>query len=110
MFSHFPYTPQNYTPSTMINATGEAMHLYVPQEMDLPGYAPNTINGPLLVSYFVAGNGAIATIAYTFLSRVNPSLSRNDMLGSLWFTLCGFIHFFFEGGSSIGSHFLLHTC
>ncbi|KAI9148640.1 3-beta-hydroxysteroid-Delta(8),Delta(7)-isomerase-like protein [Paramyrothecium foliicola] len=76
----------------MVNATGGAMHPYAPQEMDLPGYAPNTINGPLLVSYFVAGNGAIATIAYIFLSCVNPSLSRNDMLGSLWFTLCYFAY------------------
>jgi cholestenol Delta-isomerase len=81
-----------------INATAlEAPHPYFPVDATLPGFIANTISGPMLVVYFAAGSGAILSTAFAILSRANPNLSRKDVSIALWFTLCGFIHFFFEG-------------
>lgn len=88
----------------MMNATEsplEALHPFFPLGVVLSDYVANTINGPLLVGYFAAGSAAILTTAYAIVSHVNPNLSGKNIWTALWFTLCGCIHFFFEGKSSM---------
>jgi cholestenol Delta-isomerase len=75
----------------------DGAHPYFPLGLAMPSYAPNTITGPILVAYFAAGSGAILTTALAIISRVRPGLARSEVLTALWFTLCGCIHFFFEG-------------
>lgn len=72
-------------------------HPYFPLGIAMPGYAPNTMTSPALVACFAAGSGALLTSAYAIISRVRPGLGRGDMFAALWFVLCTFIHFFFEG-------------
>ncbi|KFH48197.1 3-beta-hydroxysteroid-Delta(8),Delta(7)-isomerase-like protein [Hapsidospora chrysogenum ATCC 11550] len=79
------------------SATLKGEHPYFPPSAVLPGYAVNTMDAATLVACFVAGSGAILTTAYTIISRARPGLARSDILAALWFVLCGFIHFFFEG-------------
>lgn len=78
-------------------------HPYFPLGTALHGYAANTMASSALVACFAAGSGAILATAYSIISRVRPGLGRGDTFAALWFVLCGFIHFFFEGTFSPSS-------
>jgi cholestenol delta-isomerase len=72
-------------------------HPYFPTESPIVGYLANEYNTFELVSLFAAGCTVIFTLTYLTVKKVRPSLPVSDLSAIMWFTLCGFIHFFFEG-------------
>ncbi|KAF9880073.1 emopamil binding protein [Colletotrichum karsti] len=73
------------------------LHPYFPLDTMLPGYAENKLGALALCSTFAAGTVAILAPTYKIIRRTNPNLSNGEVATALWFVLCGFIHFFFEG-------------
>ncbi|OLN81046.1 3-beta-hydroxysteroid-Delta(8),Delta(7)-isomerase 2 [Colletotrichum chlorophyti] len=80
-----------------MNATGIPIHPYYPLDAALPGYVANTLGGHALRASFAMGATAVLAPTYRLIKQRNPSLPNGEVLTALWFTLCGFIHFFFEG-------------
>lgn len=74
-----------------------AAHPYFPVEAVIANYIPNTYSVPALLGMFAAGTGAILGATYLGLSQFMPRVKKGDKFTILWFILCGFIHFFFEG-------------
>lgn len=72
-------------------------HPYFPSESPIAGYLANEYNTLELVSLFAAGCAVIFSCTYVTVKKVRPSLPLSDLVVILWFTLCGFIHLFFEG-------------
>lgn len=72
-------------------------HPYFPAESPIVGYLANEYNTLELVSLFAAGCAVIFACTYVTVKRVRSSLPFSDLVVILWFTLCGFIHLFFEG-------------
>jgi cholestenol delta-isomerase len=73
------------------------VHPYYPLEVEIVGYLANEWNTFELCSMFAAGCAVIFSITYTIVKRLRPSASAGDLATIMWFVLCGFIHFFFEG-------------
>lgn len=73
------------------------LHPYHPVAAEIPSYLANTLSVPTLLATFFTGCAAILGTAYKLIKWRQPSLSRGNMATALWFTLCGFIHLFFEG-------------
>ncbi|KAF4835018.1 3-beta-hydroxysteroid-Delta(8),Delta(7)-isomerase [Colletotrichum tropicale] len=80
----------------IINAT-MPLHPYFPLDAPLKGYVENKLGALALCSTFAAGTIAILAPTYNIIRRTNPRLSNGEVATALWFVLCGFIHFFFEG-------------
>jgi hypothetical protein len=86
-----------------MNASPEALadqlplHPYYPLGTVLPDYVANTISVPGLLACFAAGSGGILLSAYLIVKTTSRPLTFGQTLAMLWFVLCGFIHFFFEG-------------
>ena len=72
-------------------------HPYFPLGTAMPDYLANHLSGPELVAYFAAGSGAILGTALLIIQGTRPGLRTCEIATALWFVLCGFIHFFFEG-------------
>ncbi|KAL1881467.1 hypothetical protein VTK73DRAFT_3529 [Phialemonium thermophilum] len=73
------------------------IHPYHPVGVEIPGYLANSLPVRTLLVSFFTGCAVILGTAFYFLQWKRPNLSRGDVLTGLWFALCGFIHFFFEG-------------
>ncbi|KAI6780231.1 3-beta-hydroxysteroid-Delta(8) [Emericellopsis cladophorae] len=82
----------------------EAPHPYFPLGVPLPAYIANEFNGPQLVGVFAAGASVILGAAFLIINRVRPTLRKTEIFTALWFVLCGFIHFFFEGYFAYNYH------
>ncbi|KAM0556098.1 hypothetical protein ACHAPJ_006087 [Fusarium lateritium] len=81
-----------------VNATGKApLHPYFPLNAALPGYTVNTMTGRDVVVTFSIGTAAIFAVTLLLIQITRPALSRGAVLATMWFTLCGCIHLFFEG-------------
>ncbi|GAB1320433.1 hypothetical protein MFIFM68171_10643 [Madurella fahalii] len=77
-------------------------HPYYPQDSVIPGYAPNSTPIPVIIGAF-GGIVGVFTLACVSLAKwYSPGLKRAEQLTIGWFTLCGFLHCFFEG------YFVLH--
>ncbi|KAF6817424.1 3-beta-hydroxysteroid-delta -isomerase [Colletotrichum musicola] len=87
----------------IINAT-MPLHPYYPLDGDFPGLVLNSRGTLALVSSFGAGTVAILLPAFHLIRRHRPSISNGEMATALWFVLCGFIHFFFEGYFAYNQH------
>lgn len=72
-------------------------HPYYPVESTIAGYVANEYNTFELVSLFAAGCAVIFSCTYMTVKKLRPNVPLSDVLVVLWFTLCGFIHLFFEG-------------
>ena len=72
-------------------------HPYYPIESEIVGYLANEYNTLELVSLFAAGCAVIFSCTYMTVKKLRPNVPLSDVLVVLWFTLCGFIHLFFEG-------------
>ena len=84
----------------LANAAGNvsaAFHPYYPPSAIITDYAANTLPTLTLLICFAAGCAAILTPTLILIRRTNPSLSNGEVATAMWFVLCGFIHFFFEG-------------
>lgn len=89
---------------SILNAVTSDEHPYFPLGALMTNYAPNTIASPILVLYFALGSAAILGTASIIISRARPGLSSCETWAALWFVLCGFIHFFFEGYFAYNFH------
>jgi len=74
-----------------------ARHPYYPPDLVLPGFMPNEIAVPILITSFAGAAGLVFWITSVLARTVRPSISRTDLLTAMWFMLCGCIHLFFEG-------------
>ena len=72
-------------------------HPYYPKILVLPHYVAPTLTTVPLLGIFFSVVGAILLASWAISKRYNSSLSIQHRLIYLWFVLCGFIHFFFEG-------------
>ncbi|KAK6063568.1 emopamil binding protein [Seiridium cupressi] len=72
-------------------------HPYYPLGLVLPGYVPNDISVPTLISSFAAASIYVFLLTAFVARRVRPSITNGELLTAMWFMLCGYIHLFFEG-------------
>lgn len=79
------------------NIDDALQHPYFPLGSDLPGYTANTIPALLLVGYFASGVAVIFLATYLVVKYARPNISNGKLATTMWFVLCTFIHFFFEG-------------
>ena len=83
------------------NIDDALQHPYFPIGIDLPGYIANTIPALLLVECFVSGVAVIFLATYLVVKHARPNISNGKLATTMWFVLCAFIHFFFEGRSKL---------
>ncbi|KAM3086154.1 hypothetical protein ACMFMF_000110 [Clarireedia jacksonii] len=75
----------------------QQQHPYYPPHLELPNYVPNDISVPILISSFAASSVLVFATTTLLARRMRPTISKNELLTTCWFALCGCIHFFFEG-------------
>lgn len=80
-----------------VPGTNTSIHPYYPVNAVIDGYVVNSLPTVALVSSFALGCAIILSSTYMLVRQSRPNLQRGDMAALLWFTLCGFIHFLFEG-------------
>lgn len=79
-------------------------HPYATYEREIVDYVPNTMSSLGLVSCFAAGCVAMFASTHVIIQQKRPGMGRGDRFIMMWFVMCGFIHFFFEGESQPQSH------
>ena len=72
-------------------------HPFSTYEREIVNYVPNTLSSIALVSCFAAGCLAMFASTNGIIQKYRPELSTGDRFLMMWFVMCGFIHFFFEG-------------
>lgn len=87
----------------------DTLHPYFPMGTALPGYTANSLSTPALLASFAIGTFNIFFFTRMLALSSRPRLSEGEMLTTMWFSLCGFIHLFFEGESQRLSHLTSHT-
>ncbi|KAG0636889.1 emopamil binding protein [Tuber brumale] len=75
----------------------ESSHPFYPLRLSLPHYVPNTLSSTQLVSTFAAATLVILVETWVLVNTTSKEVATSEKLHCLWFALCGFIHFFFEG-------------
>ncbi|KAL2194197.1 Emopamil-binding protein [Corynascus similis CBS 632.67] len=80
-----------YTNDSMAN------HPYYPPGLALPGFVPNDISVPVLLTSFAGAAGFVVWVTSVLARTIQPRISKANLLTTMWFMLCGCIHFFFEG-------------
>jgi len=72
-------------------------HPYFPQDRLIPGYVENEAPLHILLASF-GGMLSFSILATILVARrINPRLSASSLAVVAWFTLCGYLHCFFEG-------------
>lgn len=79
------------------NSSDARQHPYFPSGVKLPGFTANTIPPLLLVGYFASGVAIICLMTYIIASHARPNIPNSKLATTMWFAVCAFIHFFFEG-------------
>ncbi|KAI1807990.1 EBP-domain-containing protein [Daldinia bambusicola] len=88
-------TPEVVAPKVEMNF--EPSHPYYPLGVTIPGYAPNEASVPVLLAS-LSGMLVFALVGASALAyRVNPRLTKTNLIRFCWFVLCGCLHCFFEG-------------
>jgi cholestenol delta-isomerase len=72
-------------------------HPYYPLEAEIVGYLANQYSVPMLLVLFASGCAAIISTTFLLVKQIRKTISNGELATIMWFTLCGFIHFFFEG-------------
>ncbi|PYH99926.1 EBDP4, emopamil-binding protein [Aspergillus ellipticus CBS 707.79] len=72
-------------------------HPYYPPGIEITGYVANTYDAWTLIAIFVVGCVIIFSITTVAVLKARPQIPRGDLYTILWFVLCGFVHFLFEG-------------
>lgn len=60
-------------------------HPFYPPDIDLIGYAANTMSIAVLLSVFALATLTIVGFTSAVLKKINPSLSRQDKMLACWF-------------------------
>ncbi|KAI9892708.1 MAG: hypothetical protein M1814_001128 [Vezdaea aestivalis] len=76
---------------------GAPLHPYSPATAIIAGYADNEMSVPLLLVIFAGVCAGIIAFTLAVVSYVQPQMRGSEKATVFWFTLCGCIHFFFEG-------------
>lgn len=79
---------------------GAVQHPYYPLGANLPGYVPNTLSMPALISRFALACGIVFVTTSVVAKQIRPKITKRQLATTTWFVLCGCIHFFFEGTTS----------
>ncbi|KAM0194171.1 hypothetical protein ACHAPI_007197 [Fusarium lateritium] len=81
-----------------MNATIEIpSNPYWPLDAPLPIYVANTMSAHTLVGTFVAVTVGIIAVTLLFIQSARRTLTKGEAFVTVWFAICGCIHFFFEG-------------
>ncbi|KAF4990190.1 hypothetical protein FGRMN_8611 [Fusarium graminum] len=81
-----------------MNVTAEVpLHPYWPLDTALLDYAANTMSARYLVGTFIVGAIGIFAVTLLFIQSARRTLTKGEVFATMWFALCGCIHFFFEG-------------
>ncbi|OLN95644.1 3-beta-hydroxysteroid-Delta(8),Delta(7)-isomerase 1 [Colletotrichum chlorophyti] len=72
-------------------------HPYYPVLTSLPHYAANETPLVILLASFASIIALVVGASVAVANRANPKLKTSDQLSVAWFSLCGFLHLFFEG-------------
>ncbi|KAK4106433.1 Emopamil-binding protein [Parathielavia hyrcaniae] len=75
----------------------DGSHPYFPRDVVVPGYAANTAPLLFILTSFGGIIGALLFGCVTFATWYSTALKRGEQLTIAWFSLCGFLHLFFEG-------------
>jgi len=74
-----------------------ALHPYSPADAHIAGYAANEWGVPALLGVFFGTCALLFTTTYFVARKIQPRLTRGELLTLMWFVLSGAIHLFFEG-------------
>lgn len=74
-----------------------ADHPYYPPDVVLPGFVPNDISVPVLLTTFASASTLVIWVTSILARTIRPGISKADLFTTIWFMLCGCIHLFFEG-------------
>lgn len=82
-----------------VNATHLAAttNPYYPIGSYIPGYTANEWSVPALLGVFFGVCLVLFTSTYVVARRVQPDLSKHELITIMWFVLSGSIHIIFEG-------------
>ncbi|KAF2461971.1 EBDP4, emopamil-binding protein [Lineolata rhizophorae] len=72
-------------------------HPYWPVGAEINGYLANTMGVPQLLATFAGGCAVIIAVTSAIVKGVRPGMPLSELSTTLWFAICGCIHFFFEG-------------
>ncbi|KAK4123482.1 Emopamil-binding protein [Parathielavia appendiculata] len=72
-------------------------HPYFPRDTAISGYAANTAPLLSILASFGGITGAFVLGCVILAKWHSPALKRGEQLTIAWFSLCGFLHLFFEG-------------
>jgi cholestenol delta-isomerase len=88
-----------YLSSLAANASNlaDTANPYYPIGSHIPGYAANESSVLELLGTFFSACIALFATTYFVAKRVQPNLSRSELITIMWFVLSGSIHIFFEG-------------
>jgi len=75
----------------------KTVHPFYPIEIEIVNFIANDTTTLQLLLTFAVGCAVIASVAWSFTSRVAPRVKVMDKIILLWFCLTGSIHLFFEG-------------
>ncbi|KAE8356642.1 EBDP4, emopamil-binding protein [Aspergillus coremiiformis] len=76
-------------------------HPYYPPTAAMPNYIPKDKSTLELLSIFTITCSAILAITHKITLANRPQIPKSDLLTTLWFVLCGFIHLILEGYYSL---------
>lgn len=71
-------------------------HPYLPQDVAISGYVPNSWNVPELIVAFFGVCVVLLGATYIAVTTQQPTLSYSERLTVMWFVLSGLIHVIFE--------------
>lgn len=94
---------QNASHALQDMAEEASTHPYYPVGSYIANYAANEQSVPALLGVFFGTCSLLFTATFFLAKRLQPTLTTPELLTTLWFTLSGCIHLFFEG--YYASHF-----
>jgi hypothetical protein len=69
-------------------AVVKSVHPYYPTNIEIVGFAANSLNVIELLTYFAAGCTTILGLTWFLASSFAPRLRTGDKFTALWFCLC----------------------
>ncbi|GIZ36970.1 hypothetical protein CKM354_000043400 [Cercospora kikuchii] len=75
----------------------EPLNPYYPIGSSIAGWTPNEASVFALLGAFVGASVVLFTSTFILVKRIQPTLTRSELLTIMWFVLSGTIHIFFEG-------------
>ncbi|USW49492.1 Putative emopamil-binding protein [Septoria linicola] len=95
--------------SSIEDVAEEAANPYYPIGSTITNWTPNELSVLALLGAFTSASVVLFTATFVLVRRLQPSLTRAELLAIMWFVLSGTIHIVFEGYyvrnyATLGSH------